>query len=38
MERVAHYSEVVNILHDLYPDFQLPEKLVFLFSVSFLSF
>lgn len=31
VERVAHYSEVVNILHDLYPDFQLPEKLVFLF-------
>ncbi|WZZ15990.1 hypothetical protein YC2023_109079 [Brassica napus] len=26
VERVAHYSEVVNILHDLYPDFQLPEK------------
>ncbi|CAN8288304.1 unnamed protein product [Cochlearia groenlandica] len=26
VERVAHYSEVVNILNDLYPDFQLPEK------------
>lgn len=26
VERVAHYSEVVNILNELYPDFQLPEK------------
>ncbi|WZZ64306.1 hypothetical protein YC2023_075676 [Brassica napus] len=26
VERVAHYSEVVNILHHLYPDFLLPEK------------
>ncbi|GMP87951.1 hypothetical protein CsSME_00040118 [Camellia sinensis var. sinensis] len=26
VERVAHYSEVVNILHKLYPSFQLPEK------------
>ncbi|KAL0696735.1 hypothetical protein Bca4012_063915 [Brassica carinata] len=26
VERVAHYSEVVNILHDLYPDLELPEK------------
>ncbi|CAL5423795.1 unnamed protein product [Camellia sinensis] len=26
VERVAHYSEVVNILHKLYPSFQLPEN------------
>ncbi|CAH8360306.1 unnamed protein product [Eruca vesicaria subsp. sativa] len=26
VERVAHFSEVVNILHDFYPDFLLPEK------------
>ncbi|CAL5423803.1 unnamed protein product [Camellia sinensis] len=26
VERVAHYSEGVNILHKLYPSFQLPEK------------
>lgn len=26
VERVAHYSEVVKILHELYPDLQLPEK------------
>ncbi|XVF69610.1 hypothetical protein PTKIN_Ptkin11bG0095000 [Pterospermum kingtungense] len=26
VERVAHYSEIVNILKDLYPSFQLPEK------------
>ncbi|GMP87961.1 hypothetical protein CsSME_00040124 [Camellia sinensis var. sinensis] len=26
VERVAHYSEVVNILHKLYPSFQLLEK------------
>lgn len=26
VERVAHYSEVVKILHQLYPDLQLPEK------------
>ncbi|CAH8353592.1 unnamed protein product [Eruca vesicaria subsp. sativa] len=26
VERVDHYSEVVNILHDLYPDFLLSEK------------
>ncbi|KAJ9164333.1 hypothetical protein P3X46_023924 [Hevea brasiliensis] len=25
-ERVAHYSELVNVLRELYPDFQLPEK------------
>lgn len=25
-ERVVHYSEIVEILHKLYPDFQLPEK------------
>ncbi|KAJ9139662.1 hypothetical protein P3X46_030375 [Hevea brasiliensis] len=28
VERVAHYSEVVNMLRELYPDFQLPEKCV----------
>ncbi|KAL6205063.1 hypothetical protein ACLB2K_022327 [Fragaria x ananassa] len=26
VERVAHFSEVVQILHELYPDLQLPEK------------
>ncbi|GKV22285.1 hypothetical protein SLEP1_g32167 [Rubroshorea leprosula] len=26
VERVAHYSEVAKILHDLYPSFKLPEK------------
>ncbi|XVF47370.1 hypothetical protein PTKIN_Ptkin03bG0103600 [Pterospermum kingtungense] len=26
VERVAHYSEIVKILHELYPSFQLPEK------------
>ncbi|KAK0603348.1 hypothetical protein LWI29_003982 [Acer saccharum] len=26
VERVAHYSEIVKILHELYPDFNLPEK------------
>ncbi|CAL5426115.1 unnamed protein product [Camellia sinensis] len=26
VERVTHYSEVVNTLHKLYPSFQLPEK------------
>ncbi|EEF48916.1 phenylacetaldehyde reductase [Ricinus communis] len=26
VERVAHYSEVVNITRELYPDFQFPEK------------
>nr|QBL52487.1 aromatic aldehyde reductase [Populus trichocarpa] len=26
VERVAHYSEVVKILRELYPDLQLPEK------------
>lgn len=26
VERVVHYSEIVKILHGLYPDFQLPEK------------
>ncbi|KAI7983490.1 Tetraketide alpha-pyrone reductase 2 [Camellia lanceoleosa] len=27
VERVAHFSEVVKILHELYPSFQLPKKL-----------
>lgn len=26
VERVVHYSEIVKILHDLYPTLQLPEK------------
>ncbi|XP_038696527.1 phenylacetaldehyde reductase [Tripterygium wilfordii] len=26
VERLAHYSEVVNILHNHYPSFQLPQK------------
>lgn len=26
VERVAHHSEVVKILRELYPDLQLPEK------------
>ncbi|KAK4492370.1 hypothetical protein RD792_003175 [Penstemon davidsonii] len=26
VETVAHYSEIVNILHELYPTLQLPEK------------
>ncbi|CAM8952919.1 unnamed protein product [Rhodiola kirilowii] len=26
VERVAHYSEVVNMLHELYPDIKLPAK------------
>ncbi|KAK8474835.1 hypothetical protein V6N11_069637 [Hibiscus sabdariffa] len=26
VERVVHYSEIVNILRDLYPSLQLPEK------------
>ncbi|CAL5423793.1 unnamed protein product [Camellia sinensis] len=26
VERMAHFSEVVKILHELYPSFQLPEK------------
>ncbi|KAF8398361.1 hypothetical protein HHK36_017288 [Tetracentron sinense] len=26
VDRVAHYSEVVKILHELYPGFHLPEK------------
>ncbi|CAL5426114.1 unnamed protein product [Camellia sinensis] len=26
VERIAHYSEVVKILHELYPSFQLPRK------------
>lgn len=26
VERVAHYSEIVDVLHELYPDFQFPEK------------
>ena len=26
VERVAHYSEVVKVLRELYPDLQLPEK------------
>ena len=26
VERVAHYSEVVKILHTLYPSVKLPEK------------
>lgn len=26
VERVAHYSEIVKILHQLYPSFQLPDK------------
>ena len=26
VERVAHYSEIVKILRELYPSFQLPEK------------
>ncbi|WCJ36875.1 NAD(P)-binding Rossmann-fold superfamily protein [Euphorbia peplus] len=26
VESVSHYSEVVNILRELYPDFQLPDK------------
>jgi len=26
VERVAHYSEIVKILRDLYPTLQLPEK------------
>ncbi|THF95808.1 hypothetical protein TEA_018223 [Camellia sinensis var. sinensis] len=26
VERVAHFSEVVKILHELYPSFQLPKK------------
>ncbi|KAE8733107.1 Cinnamyl alcohol dehydrogenase [Hibiscus syriacus] len=26
VERVAHYSEIVKILHELYPSLQLPEK------------
>ncbi|PPD84468.1 phenylacetaldehyde reductase-like [Gossypium hirsutum] len=29
VERVAHYSEVVKFLHQLYPSFQLPKKKVF---------
>ncbi|KAF5193329.1 cinnamoyl-CoA reductase 1-like, partial [Thalictrum thalictroides] len=28
VEKVAHYSEIVKILHGLYPDIQLPEKCV----------
>lgn len=26
VESVVHYSEIVKILHELYPDIQLPEK------------
>ncbi|CAL5352430.1 unnamed protein product [Camellia sinensis] len=26
VERIAHFSEVVKILHELYPSFQLPKK------------
>ncbi|KAJ8751263.1 hypothetical protein K2173_016444 [Erythroxylum novogranatense] len=26
VDKVAHYSEIVNILHELYPDLQLPKK------------
>ncbi|KAA8549771.1 hypothetical protein F0562_001211 [Nyssa sinensis] len=26
VERIAHYSEIVKILHELYPAYQLPEK------------
>lgn len=26
VERVAHYSEIVKVLPDLYPTLQLPEK------------
>jgi len=26
VERVAHFSEAVKMLHDLYPTLQLPEK------------
>ncbi|MBA0671384.1 hypothetical protein Goklo_024911 [Gossypium klotzschianum] len=26
VERVVHYSEIVNILHHLYPSLQLPQK------------
>ena len=26
VERVAHYSEIVNVLRELYPDLQFPEK------------
>lgn len=26
VERVVHFSEIVKILHELYPTFQLPEK------------
>lgn len=26
VERVTHHSEIVNILRELYPNFQLPER------------
>jgi len=26
VERVAHYSELAKILHDLYPTYQIPQK------------
>ena len=26
VERVLHYSEIVNTVHELYPTFELPEK------------
>lgn len=26
VESVAHYSQLVKILHELFPDLQLPEK------------
>lgn len=26
VERVVHYSEMVKVLHELYPDVKLPEK------------
>lgn len=26
VESVAHYSQLVEILHELFPDFQLPEN------------
>ena len=26
VERVVHYSEILKIIHELYPSFQLPDK------------
>lgn len=34
VERVAHYSEVVKALSELYPTFQLPEKYIFLSTLN----